>query len=200
MMMISKFHNNVTSDNSEGHSKTQSVVSESYNTFSNKLNRNKSSGITCNEENESLPNIIDIPNIATTTSVEPAMTTIVTVDDILNDNNLMKFFLQTIDQLEVIYTNFDDFQNFMKSSYDSYSLKYNPFARIENYGKAIEKLFKNHSTMNVIIIKMELKFPLDTQDVLTQDDIVIFVPKNKYSEKLMIVGGSCILNDKMNSS
>ena len=47
---------------------------------------------------------------------------------------------------------------------------------------------------------MKLKFPLDTQDVLTQDDIVIFVPKNKYSEKFMIVGDSFILNDTINSS
>ena len=93
---ISEFHNNVTSDNSEEHSKTQTVVSESCNTFANKLNRNKSSRITCNEENESLPKIIAIPNIVTTTSVEPAMTTIVTVDDILNNENLMKFILQTI--------------------------------------------------------------------------------------------------------
>ena len=81
------------------------------------------------------------------------MTTIVTVDDILNDDNLMKFVLQTIVQLEVIPTNFDAFLDFVKSSYDSYSLNYNPFAKIENYGKTIENLFKNHSTMSVIIIK-----------------------------------------------
>ena len=52
-------------------------MSESYNTFANKLNQNKSSGMTCNEENESLPKTIVLPNIniATTTSVEPAMST-----------------------------------------------------------------------------------------------------------------------------
>ena len=44
------------------------------------------------------------------------MTTIVRVDDILNDDNLMKFVLQTIVQLEVIPTNFDAFLEFMKSS------------------------------------------------------------------------------------
>ena len=55
--------------------KQKTVVSESYNTFINKLNQNKSSGITCNEENESLPKTIVIPNIVTTTSVEPAMST-----------------------------------------------------------------------------------------------------------------------------
>ena len=48
---ILEFHNNVTSDNSEEHSKTQTVVSESCKTFANKLIRNKSSGITCNKEN-----------------------------------------------------------------------------------------------------------------------------------------------------
>ena len=101
---ISEFHNNVTRDNSEEYSKTQTVVSESCNTFANKLNRNKSSGITCNKENESLPKIIAIPNIVTITSVEPAMTTdgntnnvntnIVTLDDIFNDTNLTKFFFK----------------------------------------------------------------------------------------------------------
>ena len=42
---ISEFHTNVNSDNAEGRSKTQTVVSEFYNTFFNKLNQNKSSGI-----------------------------------------------------------------------------------------------------------------------------------------------------------
>ena len=36
---ISEFHTNVNSDNSEGRSKTQSSVSESCNTFFNKLNK-----------------------------------------------------------------------------------------------------------------------------------------------------------------
>ena len=77
-------------------------MSESCNTFANKLNQNKSSGITCNKENESLPEIITILNIATSTSVEPSMTTdgnknnvnasIVIVDDIFNDENFMNFF------------------------------------------------------------------------------------------------------------
>ena len=88
----------------------------------------------------------------------------------------------------------------MKSSYDCYSLKYDPFAEIENYGKAIEKLFASHSNMSVIQIKMASKFPLNTQDVITQDAIVIFVPENKYSSKFMIVSGICILNDKINTS
>ena len=42
---ISEFHTNVNSDNAEGCSKTQTVVSESCNTFFNKLNQNKSSRI-----------------------------------------------------------------------------------------------------------------------------------------------------------
>ena len=111
---ISEFHNNVNSDNLEERSKTQTVVSESCNTFVIKVNRNKSSGITCNEENESFPKTIVIPNIATTTSVEPAMTTdgnknnvnanIETVDDNINpvnvifkDKNLMKFVFHSIE-------------------------------------------------------------------------------------------------------
>ena len=123
---ILEFHNNVNCDNSEEHSKIQTVVSESCNTFVIKLNRNKSSGITSNEENESLPKTSAIPNIATTTFVEPAMTTdenknnvnanIVTFDDIFDDENLMKFVFQTIYQLEVQPTNFEDFKVFMKSS------------------------------------------------------------------------------------
>ena len=47
---------------------------------------------------------------------------------------------------------------------------------------------------------MEIKFPLFTQDVITQDGIVILVPENKYLSKFMIVGGSCILNDKIITS
>ena len=87
-------------------------MSESCNIFANKLNGNKSSGITCNKENESLPKLITIPNIATTTSVESAMTfdgnknnvntNIIAFDDIFNDKNLMKFVFETIEQLEVI--------------------------------------------------------------------------------------------------
>ena len=33
-----------------------------------------------------------------------------------------------------------------------------------------------------------------------QGAVVIFVPKNKYSSKFMIVGDSCILNDQINTS
>ena len=47
---------------------------------------------------------------------------------------------------------------------------------------------------------MEIKFPLFTQDIITQDGIVILVPENKYLSKFMIVGGSCILNDKIITS
>ena len=36
---ISEFHTNVNSDNAEGRSKTQTVVSESCNIFFNKLNQ-----------------------------------------------------------------------------------------------------------------------------------------------------------------
>ena len=96
--------------------KHNTVVSESCNTFANKLNRNESSGQTCNKENELLPKTISIPNIATTTSVEPAMTTdgnknnltanIITFDDIFNDKNLMNFAFQTLEQLEVRPTSF----------------------------------------------------------------------------------------------
>ena len=99
---ISEFHNNVTRDNSEEYSKTQTVVSESCHTFANTLNRNKSSGITCNKENKLLPKIITIPNIVTITSVEPAITTddntnnantnIVTFDDILMTQISRSFF------------------------------------------------------------------------------------------------------------
>ena len=150
-----------------------------------------------------------IPNIATTTSVESAMTTdgnknnvnanIETVDDIFKDENLMKFFFHLIDQLEVQPIDFVDFEVFLKSSYHNYCLNYSPFALIENYVKAIEILFENHNTMSIIQNKLELKFLLFTQDVITQDAIVVCVPENKSLSKFMIVGGSCILNDKMNN-
>ena len=129
---ISEFHNNVNSDNSEECSKTQTVVSESCNTFFNKSNRNKSSGITCNEKYESLPKTIVIPNIVTRTSVEPAMSTdgnknnviagIETVDDNINsvneifkDEHLMKFVFHSIEKLEVKPKYFMEFEVFLKS-------------------------------------------------------------------------------------
>ena len=40
---ISELHTTINSDNSEGRSKTQTVVSESCNKFFNKLNQHKSS-------------------------------------------------------------------------------------------------------------------------------------------------------------
>ena len=42
---------------------------------------------------------------------------------------------------------------------------------------------------------MEEIFPLYTQDA-----IVIFVPENEYSLQFVISGGSCILNDIINTS
>ena len=47
---------------------------------------------------------------------------------------------------------------------------------------------------------MQDTFPLETQDIMTQDAIVVFVPENKYSLPIVISGGSCILNDKINTS
>ena len=81
--------------------------------------------------------------------------------------------------------------------FQSYSclLKYNPFEHSENYVKAIQMLFENDDTILLIQNKMEEKFPLYTQDIIAQDDIVVFVPKNEYLSKFMIKGGSCILND-----
>ena len=54
--------------------------------------------------------------------------------------------------------------------------------------------------MPLIQNKIQEKIPLDTQDVMTQDAIVVFVPENNYSLPFVISGGSCILNDKMNIS
>ena len=181
------------------------------------MNQNKSSGITCNEENESLPKTIVLPNIATTTSVEPAMSTdgnknnviadIETVEDDINpvneifkDENLMKFVFHSIEKLEVQPKDFMEFEVFQKSSFLSYSLKYSPFALGENYVKVIEMIFENDNTILLIQNKMEEKMPLYTQDIIAQDAIVVFVPKNEYLSKFMIKGGSCILNDKMNTS
>ena len=42
---------------------------------------------------------------------------------------------------------------------------------------------------------MEKTCSLDTQGVITQDVIVVFVPENNYSLPFVFSGGSCILND-----
>ena len=78
---------------------------------------------------------------------------------------------------------------FLKSSFQSYSylLNYNPFENVDIYVKAIQILFENDDTILLIQNKIEEIFQLDTQDVITQDANVIF-------------GGSCIINDKMNTS
>ena len=93
-----------------------------------------------------------------------------------------------------------EFEVFLKSNFQSYSylLKYNPFEHSENYVKVIQMLFENDHTILLIQNKMEEKIPLDTQDGITQDTIVVFVPENEYLLKFVIKGGSCILNDKMN--
>ena len=81
-----------------------------------------------------------------------------------------------------------EFEVFLKLSFQSYSfsLKYNPFEHTENYVKAIQMLFENNDTMLLIQNKMEEKFSLETQYVIIQDDIVVFVPKNEYSLKIVL--------------
>ena len=54
--------------------------------------------------------------------------------------------------------------------------------------------------MIIIQNKIQDIFLLDTQDVVTQDAIVVFVPENNYTLPFVISGGSYILNDKMNTS
>ena len=178
------------------------------------MNQNKSFEITCGEENELLPKTIDIPNSVTTTSIEPATSTdgnknnvitdIETVEDkinpvneIITDNNLLKFTFHSIEKIEVRPNNFIEFEVFLKSSFQSYSylLKYNPIETVDNYVKAIQMLFENDDTMLVVQNKMEEIFSFDTQDA-----IVVFVSENDYSLQFVISGGSCILNDKINTS
>ena len=135
------------------------------------MNWNKLSGITCNEENESFSKTIVFPNIATTTSVEPVMSTdgnknnmntnIETVDDNINpvnvifrDENLMKFVFYSIEKLEVLPTDSMEFEVFLKSSFQSYSLNYSPFTLLENYVNSIEMIFENHNTMSIIHKKL----------------------------------------------
>ena len=43
---------------------------------------------------------------------------------------------------------------------------------------------------------MKKHFPLDTQDIMTQNSIVVFVLENNYSLPFVISGRTCILNDK----
>ena len=121
------------------------------------------------------------------------------VNEIFIDENLMKFVFHSIEKLEVQPKDFMEFEVFLKSFFQSYSLKYSPFAQSENYVKAIEILFESDHTILIIQNKMEETFLLYTQDVITQDTIVVFVPENEYLSKFMIKGGSCIFNDKMNT-
>ena len=108
-------------------------MSESCNTFAKELNRKESSKQTSNKDNESLPDTINIPKVATNTSVEHLTITdgnknntnfvepvtrtdgnknndnanIIAFDDIFNANNLMTFVFQTIEELEVRPKHFD---------------------------------------------------------------------------------------------
>ena len=120
------------------------------------------------------------------------------VNEIITDNNLLKFVFHSIEKLEVRHNNYIEFEVFLKSSFQSYSylLNYNPFENVENDVKANQLIFENDDTILLIQNKMEKIFLLDTQDVITQDTIVVFHPKNDYSLQILISGGSCILNDK----
>ena len=80
---------------------------------------------------------------------------IIAFDDIFNEKNLMTFVFQTIEELEVRPTSFDEFEVLIKSRYELYELKYSAFGENVNYEVAIEKLFKGHSTMSVIQAKMQ---------------------------------------------
>ena len=60
---ISEFNTSINSDKLEDRSNTQSVVSESYNIFFIKMNKNKPSDITCGEENRSGNNKSEYNNI-----------------------------------------------------------------------------------------------------------------------------------------
>ena len=82
------------------------------------MNQNKSSEITCDEENEYFPKTDDISKLVTTISFKAATSTdgntnnvisnIETVEDninpvneIITDNNLLKFVFHSIEKLEV---------------------------------------------------------------------------------------------------
>ena len=147
--------------------------------------------------NESLTKIIGISNSVTTTSLEPAtliddnnnneITDNETVEnnfnpvnEIITDKNLLAFVFLSIENLEVSPNDFSEFEFFLKSSYEKncYFLRYNPDESAKNYLRAIEILFEQDNTMTLIQNKMQEIFQLDTQDVMTQDAIVVFVPEN----------------------
>ena len=114
---ISGCNTHLDSDNSEDRSNMKSVVSEFCNTFFIKLNTNKSSDIAYGEGNDSLPKIISIPNSVTTTllnlqrqlmSIKNVIADNATVEDninpvneIIKDNNLLKFMFHSIEKIEV---------------------------------------------------------------------------------------------------
>ena len=60
-------------------------------------------------------------------------------------------------------------------------MRYNPDESAKNYLRAIEILFEQDNTMTLIQNKMQEIFQLDTQDVMTQDVVVVFVPVNNYT-------------------
>ena len=101
------------------------------------------------------------------------------VNEIITDNNLLKFVFHSIEKLEVRPDNSIEFEVFLKSRFQSYSylLIYNPFKNVENYVKAIQMIFENDDTIHLIQNKMEENFPLDTQYVITQDDFLYLFPK-----------------------
>ena len=72
------------------------------------------------------------------------------VNEIFKDENLMKFVFHSIENLEVQPKTIIDFEVFLKSSFQSYSLKYSPFALNENHVKAIEILFENDHIIRII--------------------------------------------------
>ena len=124
------------------------------------------------------------------------------VNEIITDKNLLEFVFLSIEKLEVRPPAFVEFELFLKTTFlqNSYLLNYNPIESTQNYIRSIEYLFEQDDTMTLIQNKIQTKFPLDTQDVMIQDAMVVFLPENNYSLPFVISGGTCILNNKMNTS
>ena len=105
------------------------------------------------------------------------------VNEIITVKNLLEFVFLSIENLEVRLKYVMKFELFLKSSHQSYRylLQYISIKSAEKYVRAIQMLFENDDTMILIQNKMQELFPLDTQDVMTQDVVVVFVPVNNYT-------------------
>ena len=209
---ISEFNYHIDSDNSEQRSITQTVLSLQCNSAYQMFNNNTSTVISylpdviiCVKNTTSFTAITDIPEELIPISRPESEL----MDDTSNGiysttfkETMMDFVSHSIAKLDLIPENFLKLETYLKEEFfrEQVNINIDYSDEYNSHGKFIENLFKDDVSMRKIENIIEKKFPLKTQDVMsedmTQDVLTLFVPQNEYSLPYIITGGTCVVNEK----